>query len=66
MLNTAEHVELMQMFEKEFSGYRLDRENKDLWPMQRIYQNGETNTLFLAYRRGYALGKAVERMDAAA
>ena len=61
MLNTAEHIDLMAMFEKEFRGRRLDRESKELWPMQRIYQNGETNELFLAYRRGYSLGKAVGR-----
>lgn len=57
MLKTLEHIELIAMFEREFSG-RLDKERKELWPMGRIYQDGQVNELFLAYRRGYAFGKA--------
>lgn len=49
----------MDMFEREFKGMRMDREDKSIWRMERIYQSGETNNLFLAYRRGYAFGKAV-------
>lgn len=62
MLGTQEHYDVMAMFEREFRGHRLDREeSKELWARGRIYQNGETNALFLAYRRGYALGKVAER-----
>lgn len=51
----------MAMFEREYKGScRLDREDRSVWKY-RIYQNGEANNLFLAYRRGYAFGKAVER-----
>ena len=61
MLKTNEHYELLAMFEREFTGHRYDKESKDLWPKGRVYQDGALNELFLAYRRGYALGKAVER-----
>lgn len=61
MLNTQEHIDLVAMFEREYTGRRLDKEAKELWKLGRIYQHGELNELFLAYRKGYALGKAVER-----
>ena len=54
-----EHYEIMAMFEREYRGAgRLDKEPKELWPRQHIYQDGHVNELFLAYQRGYALGKA--------
>lgn len=59
LLKSQEHIDLMDMFEREFKGMRMDREDKSIWRMERIYQSGETNNLFLAYRRGYAFGKAV-------
>lgn len=61
MLNTQEHIDLVAIFEREYRGHRMDKEKRALWPKGRIFQNGETNELFLAYRRGYALGKAVGR-----
>lgn len=54
-----EHYELMQMFEKIVTGYRTDKENKELWAKGIIYQDGEYNKLFLAYRKGYSFGKVV-------
>lgn len=57
MLLTQEHYDLMKMFEKEFKGMRHDKESKDLWPRGIIYQDGNVNNLFLAYRKGYAMGK---------
>lgn len=61
MLKTQEHEDLIAMFEREpqFKGCRLDKESKALWPMGCVYQDGKLNELFLAYRRGYAYGKAV-------
>ena len=59
MLHTKEHHELMQQFEKEFPYLRLDREPKELWPKSIIYQDGEVNQLFLAYRQGYSFGKTI-------
>lgn len=64
MLKTREHSALMEQFEREFSG-RHDKEPKNLWPMGQIYQDGQMNELFLAYRQGYALGKAVQRLEVA-
>lgn len=54
-LLSKEHYELMAQFEMAFKGKRLDREkNKSLWAMGNIYQNGEANELFKAYRAGYS------------
>ena len=57
MLKTKEHYDLMNKFERDFSYLRLDKEDKELWANGRIYQSGETNNLFLAYRLGYSYGK---------
>lgn len=57
-ITSRDHYEMMEMFEKEFSGYRLDREDKAYWPKGNVYQAGETNALFLAYRRGVSYGRA--------
>lgn len=58
-ITSREHDELMKMFEKEFRHHRLDREEKTQWAKGNVYQNGMTNELFLAYRRGVAYGQAV-------
>lgn len=57
-LHSQEHIDLMAMFEREFGG-RKDKEPKNLWTMGRIYQDGQVNDLFLAYRKGYALARCV-------
>lgn len=66
MLGTQEHYDLMAHFEKQFKSLRLDKEPKAMWPRGDFYENGEANTLFLAFMRGYSLGKCVERLNAAA
>lgn len=58
-VGSAEFYELIAMFDREFKGHRLDKEAEDQWPKGYVYQNGETNNLFLAYRKGVALGKAL-------
>lgn len=63
-LTSKEHYELMASFEKEFGHHRLDKEGKEYWARGNVYQDGHVNELFLAYRKGCALGKAVERMSA--
>lgn len=60
-LASKEHVDLMDMFEREYRHMRLDREDQSLWSKGNVYQSGETNELFLAYRRGYAFAMAVAR-----
>jgi hypothetical protein len=57
MLTTKEHYDLIAAFEREYKHQRLGKEPKDIWPKGHVYQDGATNELFLAYRRGYALGK---------
>jgi len=56
-LFSREHYELIEMFEREFSG-RKDKEPKELWSKGVIYQDGMVNQMFLAYRKGYAMGRA--------
>lgn len=58
-IRTQEHEDVMSQFEREFRGRRVDREAKHFWPVGQIYQDGQTNELFLAYRRGYALARCV-------
>lgn len=71
MLWTQEHYDLMAQFEKQFavsipgcyvSSLRFQKEDKSLWTKSRIYQDGATNNLFIAYRMGYAAGKLAERL----
>jgi hypothetical protein len=57
-LFAKDHYDLLDMFEREFSDMRLDREDKTFWAKGNVYQSGETNRLFQAYRRGYAFGVA--------
>jgi len=64
-LKSKEHYDLMAHFDREFRGRRLDKESRDLWPRNIIYQDGHVNELFLTYRRGYVLGKAIQRTEAA-
>jgi hypothetical protein len=63
MLLTQEHYDLLAEFEREFAvrDDRARKEPKELWRRGHVYCHGETNELFLAYRRGYALGRCVER-----
>jgi hypothetical protein len=57
MLMTKEHYELMASFEREHKHRRLAREkDKELWKRGAVYEDGHVNELFLAYRKGYALG----------
>ena len=57
MLMTKEHYELMASFEREHKHRRLSREkDKELWKSGYVYEDGQVNDLFVAYRKGYALG----------
>ena len=58
-IKSKEHYDLMDMFEKEYKGLRLDREkDKEGWAKGRVYEDGRANELFLAYRKGYAFAQA--------
>ena len=56
-----EHYELLTQFERDCKDQigRTDKELKEIWQKGHIYQDGPTNAIFLAYRKGYAYGKAV-------
>ena len=57
MLLTKEHYDLMASFEREHKHCRLAREKDTAyWKMGHVYQDGHVNELFMAYRKGYALG----------
>lgn len=56
-LFTREHYDLMKQFERVFKNERLDKEPKDMWANGNIYQDGNVNNLFVAYRFGYSFGK---------
>ena len=57
----AEHAEMMEVFERAYKGRgRMDREEKALWTsVGRVYQYGDVNDAFLAFRDGYALAKSI-------
>ena len=57
MLKSKEHYELMAQFEKTVIPGRCDKESKDLWPKGIVYQDGQVNKMFLAFRMGYSFGK---------
>lgn len=56
---SKEHYELIEMFEKIYTGPRLDKEDKSYWAKGNVYQSGEVNALFLAFRHGAAYGKSL-------
>jgi hypothetical protein len=65
MLNSKEHHDLMAAFDRQFKYKRLDREkNKALWASGQLYENGEVNELFKAFRLGYSLGRVVDLENA--
>ena len=58
-LISKEHYDIIEMFEREFAGEgRLDKEAKEYWAKGNVYQHGDMNRLFLAYRRGFAFAKS--------
>ena len=60
-ITSKEHYDMIAMFERSFPGHRFDKEDKALWAKGYVYQNGETNNLFLAFRQGVAYGLATSR-----
>lgn len=65
-IRTKEHYEVIEAFERalphlRFTSGRLDKEDKASWAKGHVYQNGEINNLFLAFRHGVAYGTAISR-----
>ena len=63
-LKSQEHYDLIANFERTFKG-RFDKEPKHLWPMGVVYQDGQVNALFDAFRKGYALHKSIANLETA-
>lgn len=58
-LTSKDHYELIAMFDKLYVGhFRLDKEDKVMWSKGFIYQHGDANRMFIAFRHGVAYGKA--------
>ena len=57
LLESKEHYELIEQFEKDvpYRG-RFDKEPKELWKKGIIYQDGETNKMFVCFRLGVSYG----------
>ena len=60
-LNTKEHYEMMNFFEKMFPYYRHDKEDKSMWAKGVIYEQPELNELFKVFRLGVEYGEALHR-----
>ncbi len=58
-LTSKDHYDLIAMFDRIYKGERLDKEDKSLWAQGNVYQSGETNKLFLAFRQGVAYGQHI-------
>ena len=58
-IKSAEFYEMLEMFERVYPHMRLDREATEFWSKGAVYQSGETNNLFHAFRHGYVFAKAV-------
>jgi hypothetical protein len=63
-IGSKEHYDIMQQFEKNYNCVPLAKEqDKELWKQGYIYQNGDVNNLFKAYRTGYSLGITKEKEE---
>lgn len=57
-IESKEHYEILDMFEKQYSHLRLDRVDDMEWKKKGyIYESGETNELYKAFMSGYSLGR---------
>jgi len=57
-IKDKEHYDLMNEFDKQFKVIPK-REPKELWAKGFLYQHGETNKAFIAFRHGYGLAKLI-------
>lgn len=58
-IKDKEHYDLLEQFEREYPYGRKEKEPKDLWAKGFVYQDGNMNNLFLAFRKGYSFCKAI-------
>lgn len=63
MLHTKEFYEIMEVFEKNakklvsMGNQGLTREDKEKWPKQNYYSDGNVNNAFKMFLHGVSLGK---------
>ena len=61
-LDSQEHIDVMAAFERQHKRLRLDREkDRENWKRGFVYEDGETNRLFIAFRLGCAFAKVYYR-----
>lgn len=58
-VGSKEYYEMLSNFEKHYTGRRFDKESAEFQKSGNIYQDGEVNNLFLAFRLGYSYARAV-------
>lgn len=56
-IHTKEHQDIIKAFEGLHAG-RFDKEDKELWVKGYVYQDGELNKQFIAFRHGYSVGRS--------
>ena len=62
-LGTKEHEDIIAAFERAFPYGRKDKEPKEHWKNGNVYQDGQYNQLFLAFRHGIAYAQCIERLN---
>ncbi len=61
---SREYYGLIAFFDKIWKGAgRLDKEDREYWRRGHVYQQGDINDQFLAFREGVAYGYEVGRAD---
>jgi hypothetical protein len=56
-IHTKEHQDIIKAFENLYTG-RFDKEDKETWAKGYVYQDGELNKQFIAFRNGYSAGRS--------
>ena len=56
-VGTKEWYDIIEIFERNYSCERLDKESKELWKEGIVYEDGKVNKLYEAYLLGYGLGR---------
>lgn len=59
-LTSKEHYEIIEQFERTYPYIRKDKEPKEIWNKY-IYQDGQVNELFIAFRFGVCFGESRAR-----
>lgn len=59
LVGSKEHYNIIEQFEKTYYKHRrLDKEAKEDWVRQIVYQDGMTNELYKAFIAGYSFARS--------